>query len=304
MKYSVKTLSTAEQAEELNKIIQNFAQNNPEALEEVSTSLGVDVGLWGVWTSGGITQEDLDLANELVTQLQEKHSKTPRELTDISTSRSTVSLLKECHDDFDGSENQLPNYIYEELAKLTSSYSLHHKTKTVHFRNKKLEVTPDEAYQDGGKDTFKDNGPVAQNYYNLISSIIKHAEEFDPESPIFSILSKLYCFLTTLSSEACNQQNALEFAGLLQTFSPESASSNTAAASEEADTITSSWTPSSFWHNWNPSASGSTITAEDQSEFPMEFLNPSIEDVLIQSHDGTLLFLASMALVTNLFEIF
>ncbi len=241
---------------ELDQLIEKLLDMETEVVEEASNALGVDVGFWRVWNTGEIIEDDLQLARDMIEWIRQKYPTLPilcvegstdkidDDLTTMTTSssallsKSTVQYLREygSDDSSDILHRSLPSVMFEELARLTSNYSLHRKTKTVQYNKQQgLLLKPEDAFPDGSKDTFEDNGMVARNYYRLVAKIIEFSEiertqchhkvnnDVDGllcKNDIFCILAKLYCFLTTMSSEACNQQNALEFAELLQLYSP------------------------------------------------------------------------------------
>lgn len=242
---------------ELVQFIEKLLDMETEVVEEASNALGVDVGFWRVWNTGEIIEDDLQLARDMIEWIRQKYPTLPilcvegssdkidDDLTTMTTtsssallSKSTVQYLREYGSDDSSAilHRSLPSVMFEELARLTSNYSLHRKTKTVQYNKQQgLLLKPEDAFPDGSKDTFEDNGMVARNYYRLVAKIIEFSEieithchhkvnnDVDGllcKNDIFCILAKLYCFLTTMSSEACNQQNALGFAELLQFYSP------------------------------------------------------------------------------------
>jgi hypothetical protein len=118
----------------------------------------------------------------------------------------------------------LPPLAFAELAALVSDYSAHARTRTVIWRGGKLTVDRAGACTDSRKDTYLDDGPVARAYLGLLSALLMHANDAHRANDVTAItaLGTLYCHLTTLRPDACNQENAASFAELLQSFTPES----------------------------------------------------------------------------------
>jgi hypothetical protein len=209
----------------LDNIIQLCDTKSPEILEIASNALEIDVSFWKHWRIDEVTPEDLQLAEDLVSHLRDLYPslfQEEKKSNDVASSikKSPMQILRELkNNDLDQSA-RLATSIYEELAHLTARYSVHRKTQTVYYRNHRLEIKPEDAFSDGSKDTFEDNGIVSQHYLAIIKAILIFVSENEEDEEICIILSKLYTFISTLSDDACNQQNAIEFGQYLLSFAP------------------------------------------------------------------------------------
>ena len=198
----------------LIKILKGYQTCDQDRLATIANHLGVTTEyLMDGYLTKNVTQDDIDAVEKAIEFTKEEH-------TEAATDTIVRSLRTTEADS--SSLITIPHDIYKKLAQLTSAYSHHHHTKTVYFRNNALEIKPEDGCQDSSKDTYEDNGIVAKNYINLIEAIVRIARDEGEESPIFSILAKLYQCLTTLSSSSCNQKNAAEFARSLEEHAPSS----------------------------------------------------------------------------------
>ncbi len=204
--------STAERSEALLTILRGYEKCDRDFMDKISDDSGYPIETIFSILENNPDEDDIKYLEDIISSIKEK--------APILAQDTTISDLKYTIRETDLSGIKLPPVIYTELGKLVSAYSGHRKTQTVYFRDFKLDIKPDDAFQDGGKDTFEDNGVVAQNYMKLLEAIIDFSRQATTVNPYFPILAKLYQHLTTLSSEACNQQNAIDLAQVLEEYTP------------------------------------------------------------------------------------
>lgn len=201
-------------AADLIKILEGYKRCDPDRLAAIADHMGIPVELLiGEYLIQNVTEEDIIEVQNAIESTKEEHPEAAPDPIIISLRTAAIDS---------SSLTTLPNDIYQELARLTSDYSDHYHTRTVYFRANALEIKPEDGCQDSSKDTYEDNGPVAENYLNLIAAIVRIARDEGETNPIFLTLAKLYQCLTTLSSNACNQKNAVEFARSLEEHAPPS----------------------------------------------------------------------------------
>ena len=216
-------------AEELVKLLKDYEKCDHDFIDLI-----VDISGYPLETIFQILTNNPE--NEDLTYIEAAISSARAQTTVVAVQDTTISDLRTLSKSIiDPSEFRLSSLIYNKLGKLLASYSSHRGTHTVYFRNNKVDIRPSDAYQDGSKDTFEDNGRVADNYLKLLNAIVDFARETNKEDFTFKILAKLYSSLTTLSDDACNQQNAIDFASILIQYAP-LAEESEAASSEVNDT--------------------------------------------------------------------
>lgn len=211
-------------AENLINILEGYRKCDPDRLTAIAGYIGVPEEYLMNEYIREATEEDINDVQEAINSTKEEHTE--------AISDTIITYLRTAAID-DSHLTPLPDNIYKQLAKLTSDYSYHHHTKTVYFRNNALEIKPEDGYPDSSKDTYVDNGPVAENYIKLITAIIDIARNEEKESVIFPTLAKLFQHITTLSANACNQENAVDFARVLEEYAPASHSAELNSTTEE-----------------------------------------------------------------------
>jgi len=121
-----------------------------------------------------------------------------------------------------GSELNLPEEVYDVIAKCTSDYSMHLGKHTVLFdpSKHKLSLHKDGASTDSSKDVYQGEEVnfIAKAYSCITVTLIETAERAKEkgDESVFITCGVLYKYFTSLSSENCNQGNAMDFAKLLK----------------------------------------------------------------------------------------
>ena len=197
----------------IRKILEGYRISDYDRLEKISDQSGFPVDFLFDWLIPNGDQEDLS-AIFYITHIT-------RNIPNDTTNDNVVEDLKKRSIGVNKTISHLPVELYVKLASLTSIYSYHRGTKTVLFNKAyNLSIKPEDAFEDGSKDTFECNGTVANNYYALVQTILESARTFKCNDSVLDALAKLYHDITTLQDDACNQQNAIDFARSLKSFEP------------------------------------------------------------------------------------
>ncbi len=204
--------------DKLLAILRGYENCDFDRLESIANHLGVTVDflMHGYLSGEEVTEDDIEAVTAAI-------SATKDNLLPITIGDNFVHMLKStkppCAEEDE--TTKLPRDIFNILGELVSIYSAHRKTKTVYFKNGSLRICPEDAFPDSGKDTYEENGIVAQRYHSLLSAIVAIARNSSNDCSWFGILGLLYRTITSLSEDACNQQNAVDIARVLFQYQPD-----------------------------------------------------------------------------------
>lgn len=197
------------ESQRITGILQGYQICDCNRLEQIAEFVGVPQNFLmnDYFDDKNLSMEDIQIVLEAIQATADTVELAEANALTFHVTKSSLENLK------------LSSELYTRIAELLSLYSEHCNTKTVKFRKGKMKISPVDAYESSSKDTYNDNGIVAKSYYNLVSYIVDVSRDKKNEQYL-TVLSKLYRTITTLSEDACNQQNAFDIALVLEQFNP------------------------------------------------------------------------------------